>query len=68
MTRNLNIDNGLQGKKKEHQAVTHGIVHADFSGFRRFVARKKSKCKLIRNRFVFPHDTIPSNVVHNAKA
>ncbi len=29
------------------QAVTHGIVHACFRGFRRFVARKKSLCNLI---------------------
>ena len=34
-------------------------------GFRRFVARKKSRCKLIGNRFVIPHDTIPSTVVHH---
>jgi uncharacterized protein len=26
------------------------------------VARKKSRCKLIGNRLVIPHDTIPSNV------
>ena len=44
------------------QHTTHGIVHAGFIGFRRFVARKKGWCKLIRNRFVIPHDTIPSNV------
>ena len=37
---------------------THGIVHAGFSGFRAFVARKKSRCKLIENRLVIPHDTI----------
>jgi hypothetical protein len=37
-------------------------VHAGFRGFRRFVARKKSRCKLIGNRLVIPHDTIPSNV------
>ncbi len=40
-------------------AITHGIVHAGFGGLRRFVARKKSRCKLIGNRFVIPHDTIP---------
>ena len=38
---------------------------AFISGFRRFVARKKSRCKLIGNRLVIPHDTIPSNVGHN---
>ncbi len=47
------------------QLVTHGIVHAGFRGFRRFVARKKSRCKLIGNRFAIPHDTIPSNVAGN---
>ena len=34
------------------QQVTHGIVHAGFRGFRWFVARKKSWCKLIGNRLV----------------
>lgn len=42
-------------------------MHAGFSGFRAFVARKKGRCKLIGNRFVIPHDTIPSNVTCNAK-
>jgi hypothetical protein len=42
-----------------HETLTHGIVHAGFSGMRRFVARKKGRCKLIGNRFVIPHDTIP---------
>jgi hypothetical protein len=41
------------------QRTTHGIVHAGFRGFRRFVARKKGRCKLIGNCFVIPHDTIP---------
>jgi hypothetical protein len=31
--------------------VTHGIVHAGFRGFLRFVARKKSRCNLIGNYF-----------------
>lgn len=39
--------------------TTHGIVHAGFRGMRAFVARKKGRCKLIGNRFVIPHDTIP---------
>ena len=42
---------------------THGIVHAGFSGLRAFVARKKSRYKLIGNRLVVPHDTIPSTVI-----
>ncbi len=46
------------------QHTTHGIVHAGFGGLRVFVARKKSQCKLIENRFVIPHDTIPSTVRH----
>ncbi len=31
-----------------------------FSGMRRFVARFNFSCNLIGNRFVIPHDTIPS--------
>jgi len=51
----------------EWQPLTHGIVHAGFRGFQRFVARKKGRCKLIGNRFVIPHDTIPSNVSGHKK-
>ena len=51
----------------EHQPITHGIVHAGFRGFRRFEARKKGRCKLIGNRLVIPHDTIPSNVTSKPK-
>ncbi len=40
-------------------------MHAGFSGIRRFVARKQNQCKLIGNCLVFPHETTPSNVVHN---
>jgi len=43
-------------------ATTHGIVHAGFSGLRRFVSRKKRSYKLIGNRLVIPHDTIPSTL------
>ena len=35
--------------------------------FRAFVARKKSRCKLIGFRLVIPHDTIPSTVSCNHK-
>lgn len=52
----------------KHENTTHGIVHAGFSGFRTFVARKKGRCKLIGNRFVIPHDTIPSNVSNKAES
>ena len=37
-------------------------MYAGFRDFRALVARKKSRCKLIGNRFVIPHNTIPSNV------
>lgn len=39
--------------------LTYGIVHAEYSGFQAFVARKKSPDKLIGNCSVIPHDTIP---------
>ena len=51
-----------KNRRKKQKRITHGIVHAGFRGFRRFVARKKSRCKLIGSRLVIPHDTIPSNV------
>jgi hypothetical protein len=51
----------------KHETLTHGIVHAGFSGMRAFLARKKSRCKLIGNRFVLPHDTIPSSVGNKCK-
>ena len=51
----------------EIRRTTHGIEHAGFRGFRAFVARKKSWCKLIIFRFVLPHDTIPSTVVWHLK-
>jgi len=47
---------------KNSQPLTHGIVHAGFRGLRAFVVRKKGWCSLIENRFLPPHDTIPSNV------
>jgi hypothetical protein len=51
----------------KHENTTHGIVHAGFSGIRAFVARKKSRYKLIGFHLVIPHDTIPSTVGGNAK-
>ena len=45
-----------------YDGTTMCIVHAGFSGFRAFVARKKNWCKLIGNRFVIPHDTIHSTL------
>ena len=50
-----------------NDGTTHGIVHAGFGGFRRFVARKKSWCNWIGNCLVIPHDTIPSAVVRHAQ-
>jgi len=47
---------------KELRHTTHGIVHAGFSDFRRSVARKNRRCKLLGKCLVIPHDTIPSNV------
>lgn len=52
---------------KKHETLTNGIVHAGFSGFQAFVARKKSRCILIGNRLVIPHDTIPSTVIAHFK-
>ena len=49
----------------KHENTTHGIVHAGFGGIRKFVARKKCRCKLIGNRLVIPHDTIPSTLTKN---
>ncbi len=48
-------------------SATHGIVHAGFRGLRGFVAHTKSCCKLIRNRLVIPHDTIPLTVTAKQK-
>ncbi len=39
MTEKLNIDNGLQDWKTEHQAVTKCICHKGFSGYSSVVAR-----------------------------
>lgn len=44
---------------KMHDGTTHGILHVSFRGFRAFVTRKNSLCKLIGNHLVIPHDTIP---------
>ena len=52
---------------KNNEPPTHGIVHTGFRGIQAFVTRKKSGCNLIVNRFVIPHDTIPSNVTCKLK-
>jgi len=46
-----------------HESLTHGILHAGFSGFRRFVTRKKSQYKLIVNRLVISHYTIKNRTI-----
>jgi hypothetical protein len=48
--------------KKNNDPLTHGIVLAGFRGFRAFAAYKKGRFKLIGNRFLIPHDTIPYTV------
>lgn len=45
-----------------HERTTHSIVHAGFRGVRAYVSRKKLSCKLISNRLLIPHDTLPSTV------
>jgi len=58
------LSNRTDGKIN-NEGTTHGIVHAGFSGLRRFVARKKVGCNLIVYRFVIPHDSIPLTVISN---
>lgn len=48
--------------------ATYGIIHAGFRGFRRFVARKKGRRKLIGNYHVLSPDTIPTNVSGHTNA
>jgi len=38
------------------------MANKGFSGLRGFVARKRGRYKLIGNRFIIPHDTIPSTL------
>ena len=45
-----------------YDGTTHGMVHAGFSGFGGFVAHKKSRYKLIRNRFEIPRAPYHGNV------
>ncbi len=44
------------------ETPTHDIVHASFSSLRRFVAHKKSRYKLMGNRFKLSHGTMLSTV------
>ena len=43
MTRKLNIDNGLQDWKTEHQAVTAPKCHAGFIGKRKCIASTNNR-------------------------
>ena len=52
---------------KNELCTTNGRVHAGFSSFRAFVARKKSRCKLIGNSLEIPHETLPSTVSGNGR-
>jgi len=54
----------IQGKEynNTHERTLNGIVHAGFSEFSGFVARKKNRCKLIGNHLVIPHYTQLANV------
>ena len=46
MTRKLNIDNGLQDWKTEHQAVTGGIFYCRDCGYFSVSASNKLSCAL----------------------
>ena len=59
MTRNLNIDNGLQDWKTEHQAVTGGIFYCrDSAGFN-VSASNKLSCNLTGQCFEIGNKNIP---------
>ncbi len=47
MTHKLNIDNGLQDWKPEHQAVTSDIIYCRDSGYFSGSVSKKLSCNLI---------------------
>jgi len=59
MTRNLNIDNGLQDWKTEHQAVTGGIFYCRDSGYFSVSASNKISCNLTGQCFVIGNKNIP---------
>jgi hypothetical protein len=61
MTRKLNIDNGLQDWKTEHQAVTGGIFYCrDSVGFS-VSASNKLSCNLTGQCFEIGNKNIPPN-------
>jgi len=64
MTRKLNNDNGLQGWKTEHQAVTGGIFYCrDSAGFSNSVSNKLS-CNLTGQCFEIGNKNIPPKRYH----
>jgi len=61
MTRKLNIDNGLQDWRTEHQAVTGGIFYCrDIAGFS-VSASNKLSCNLTAQCFEIGNKNIPPN-------
>ena len=61
MTRKLNIDNGLQDWKTEHQAVTCGIFYCRDSGYLSVSASNKLSCNLTGQYFEIGNKNIPPN-------
>jgi hypothetical protein len=61
MTQKLNIDNGIQNWKTEHQAVTGGIFYCrDSAGFS-VSASNKLSCILTGQCFEIGNKNIPPN-------
>ena len=59
MTRKLNINNGLQDWKTEHQAVTGGIFYCRDSGYFSVSATNKLSCNLTGQCFEIGNKNIP---------
>jgi hypothetical protein len=59
MTRKLNINNGLQDWKTEHQAVTGGIFYCRDSGYFSVSASNKLSCNLTGQCFEIGNKNIP---------
>ena len=67
MTRKLNIDNGLQDWKTEHQAVTCGIFYCRDSGYLSVSASNKLSCNLTGQCFEIGNKNIPLSVGNKCK-
>jgi hypothetical protein len=61
MTEKLNIDNGLQNWKTEHQAVTGGIFYCRNSVGFSVSASNKHSCNLTGQCFEIGNKNIPPN-------